>query len=149
KKPVGIYWLQAAVVNTATALGVPRAHTRIWLYRIPSLLGAVGAVLLTYWTALAFVSRRAALLAGLMMATSILLGTEARLAKTDAALLLTVVAAMGVLGRVYLGSRGHHPPVIGWRLPAIFWTALAAGMLLKGPMILAFVVLTAVTLCIF
>ena len=84
KKPVGIYWLQAAVVKTAEALGVPNARQKIWLYRIPSLIGAVGAVLLTYWTALAFVSRRAALLAGLMMATSILLGVEARLAKTDA-----------------------------------------------------------------
>jgi 4-amino-4-deoxy-L-arabinose transferase-like glycosyltransferase len=148
KKPVGIYWLQAAVVNTASALGVPQAHTTIWLYRIPSLLGAIGAVLLTYWAALAFVSRRAALLAALMMSTSILLGTEARLAKTDAMLLLTVVAAMGALGRVYLSARGHHVPVKGWTLPAIFWTALAAGMMLKGPLILAFVVLTAGTLSI-
>ena len=65
KKPVGIYWLQVAVVKTAEALGVPNARQTIWLYRIPSLIGAVGAVLLTYWTALAFVSRRAALLAGL------------------------------------------------------------------------------------
>ena len=48
---------------------------------IPSLLGAIGAVLLTYWTALAFVSRRAAVLAAMMFATSILLGVEARLAK--------------------------------------------------------------------
>src|SRR5262245_48930699 len=74
KKPVGIYWLQAGVVNAAAALGKHNALTTIGLYRIPSLLGAAGAVLLTYWTALAFVSRRAAVLAGLMMATSILLG---------------------------------------------------------------------------
>src|SRR6202790_114962 len=95
KKPVGIYWLQAGVVQTARALGMTRALTTIWLYRVPSLIGAIGAVLLTYWTALAFVSRRAALLAGLMMASSILLGVEARLATTDAMLLATVVAAMG------------------------------------------------------
>src|SRR3979411_1788509 len=37
KKPVGIYWLQAGVVKTARALGVPQALTTIWLYRIPSL----------------------------------------------------------------------------------------------------------------
>src|SRR5262245_37320215 len=78
KKPVGIYWLQAGVVKAAEAVGVRNAQTKIWLYRIPSLLGAIGAVLLTYWAALAFVSRRAALLAGLMMATSLLLGIEAR-----------------------------------------------------------------------
>ena len=149
KKPVGIYWLQAAVVNTAEALGVPKARTTIWLYRIPSLLGAIGAVLLTYWTALAFISRRAAVLAGLMLATSILLGVEARLAKTDAMLLATVVAAMGALARIYLGKRGLRPEVTSWQLPAIFWTALAAGMLLKGPLILAFVILTAGSLSIF
>src|SRR5215212_6752329 len=61
KKPVGIYWMQAAAVKIGSALGIPEARTTIWLYRIPSLLGAVGAVLLTYWTALALVSRRAAL----------------------------------------------------------------------------------------
>ena len=29
KKPVGIYWLQAAAVKAGTALGVPQAHTTI------------------------------------------------------------------------------------------------------------------------
>src|SRR6185503_11734946 len=128
---------------TAAALGVRDAQSTIWLYRIPSLLGAIGAVLLTYWSALAFVSRRAALLAGLMMATSILLGIEARLAKTDAMLLLTAVAAMGAMARAYLGDRKPAPPGLGvWVLPAIFWTALGAGVLLKGPLILMFVALT-------
>src|ERR1700682_6746400 len=41
KKPVGIYWLQAAVVKTASALGFQRALTTLWLYRRPSLVGAV------------------------------------------------------------------------------------------------------------
>ena len=44
KKPVGVYWLQAASVQAGQAAGVPRALTRIWLYRIPSVLGAIGAV---------------------------------------------------------------------------------------------------------
>src|SRR5215216_4195497 len=61
KKPVGIYWLQAGVVMAGEALGISNARSKIWLYRIPSLLGGVGAVLLTYWTALAFVPRRYAL----------------------------------------------------------------------------------------
>src|SRR5581483_5311819 len=128
KKPVGIYWLQAAVVRAADALGVPQAHTTIWLYRLPSLSGAVGAVLLTYWIALAFVSRRAAVLAGMMMATTILLGVEARLAKTDAMLLLTILAAMGAMARVYLMQRRGTLGTTGWKLPAIFWTAVAAGI---------------------
>lgn len=149
KKPVGIYWLQAAAAKTGEGLGVPQARTRIWLYRIPSLLGAIGAVLLTYWAALAFVGRGAALLAGLMMATSFLLNMEARLATTDAVLLVTILAAQGALARAYLKGFGlylddTHP----WRLPAIFWTALAAGLLIKGPLILLFVALTAIPLVI-
>jgi 4-amino-4-deoxy-L-arabinose transferase-like glycosyltransferase len=149
RKPVGIYWLQAAAVNTAAALGVPHAQTTIWLYRIPSLLGAIGAVLTTYWCALAFVSRRGAILAALMMAASALLGAEARLAKTDAVLLFTITAAMGVLARAYLSPRDAGPGRLGWALPAIFWTALAAGILIKGPVNLMVVGLTAVTLSIF
>ena len=149
KKPVGIYWLQVGAVKAASALGVREAQTTIWLYRIPSLLGAIGAVLLTYWSALAFVSRRAALLAGLMMATSILLGVEARLAKTDAMLLLTTTAAMGALARAYLSDRRSVPlATAGWALPAIFWTALGAGVLLKGPLIVLFIGLTIIALAI-
>jgi 4-amino-4-deoxy-L-arabinose transferase-like glycosyltransferase len=149
KKPVGIYWLQAAAVETASALGLPRAQVRIWLYRVPSLIGAIGAVLLTYWTALPFVTRRGAVLAGLMMASSVLLGVEARLAKTDAMLLLAVVAAMGALARVYLSwQRGEDPVHPPWTWPAVFWTALAGGILLKGPLILMFVGLAIGTLAI-
>ncbi len=148
KKPVGIYWLQAAAVRTAEAFGVPGARTTIWLYRIPSLLGAIGAVLTTYWCALAFVSRRGALLAALMMASSTLLGVEARLAKTDAMLLFTVVPAMAVLARVYLAPRDDLSARPGWGMLAVFWTAIAAGILIKGPLILMFVGLAAATLSI-
>jgi 4-amino-4-deoxy-L-arabinose transferase-like glycosyltransferase len=153
KKPVGIYWMQAAAVQTASALGLPQAQVRIWLYRIPSLIGAIGAVLLTYWTALAFVSRRSAVLAALMMCSCILLGVEARLAKTDAMLLLTSTAAMGAMARIYLSwQRGEEADqssrAMSWGIPAIFWTALAVGILIKGPLALLFVGLCIVTLAI-
>ena len=148
KKPVGIYWLQAAAVKAGEAVGVPHALTTIWLYRLPSLFGAIGAVLLTYWAALAFVARRAALLAALMMASSIILGVEARLAKTDAVLLFTCVAAMGAMARIYLGHRRAPETKAGWRWPAILWTAMAGGVLIKGPLILMFVGLTAIALAI-
>ena len=36
----------------------------------------------------------------------------------------------------------------GWLLPAIFWTALAAGVLLKGPVIVMVVALAAITLVV-
>ena len=149
KKPVGIYWLQAAAVETVSKLGLPRAQVRIWLYRVPSLIGAIGAVLLTYWTALGFVTRRGAILAGVIMCSSILLGVEARLAKTDAMLLLTTTAVMGSMARIYLTwQRGDDTVPASWTIPAIFWTAIAGGILLKGPLILMFVALTVVTLAI-
>lgn len=149
KKPVGIYWLQAATVETASALGLPRAQVRIWLYRVPSLAGAIGAVLLTYWAALAFVTRRAALIAGLILCSSILLGVEARLAKTDAMLLFAVVAMMGALGRVYTSwQRGDDPARPDWKAPLIFWLAMAGGVLLKGPLMLMFAGLTIFVLAV-
>ncbi len=147
RKPVGIYWLQAGVVNFAEALGLHNARTSIWLYRLPSLFGAIGAVLATYWCALAFVSRRGAMLAALMLMSASILGVEARLAKTDAVLLFTVVVAMAVLARVYLAPRRGDPQP-GLTQLAIFWSALAAGILIKGPMILMVVGLAAATLAI-
>ncbi|MGB6350007.1 MAG: glycosyltransferase family 39 protein [Pseudolabrys sp.] len=148
KKPVGIYWLQAAAVTAGEALGVPQARTTIWLYRLPSLVGAILAVLLTYWAALSFVARRTALIAALMMASSLLLGVEARLAKTDAVLLLTSIAAMAAMARVYLAYRRNPDADIGWKQQAVLWTALAGGVLVKGPLVLMFVILTAAALSI-
>lgn len=147
KKPVGIYWMQAAVVEVADRLGVPNAEIRIWLYRVPSLLGAIGAVLLTYWTALAFVTRRGAVLAGLIMCSSVLLNVEARMAKTDAMLLLTVMAVMGAMARVYLAwQRGEDNKQGGWLEPFVFWTGMAVSILVKGPLILMFVGFTILVL---
>jgi 4-amino-4-deoxy-L-arabinose transferase-like glycosyltransferase len=143
KKPVGIYWMQSASVALGEALGVPEARTTIALYRIPSLLGALATVLLTYWAALAFLGRRGAFLAAGFMATSIILMVEARLAKTDAALAACAVAAMGGLARAYF-SRGAG--VLPRRTLGIFWLGFAAGILMKGPLVLMFVGLTAAIL---
>ncbi|MCB2079434.1 MAG: glycosyltransferase family 39 protein, partial [Novosphingobium sp.] len=125
KKPAGIYWLQAAAVQ-ASGQG---AQAPIWVYRLPSLIAAVSIVLLTYWTALALVSRPAAALAATMLAAVLLLGVEARLAKTDAVLCATIVAAMGVLARLVM-ARGEKLP--HWQV-AVFWASAALGILVKGP----------------
>ena len=131
KKPAGIYWLQAAAVAAGESMGVPQARTTIWLYRLPSLLGALATVLLTYWAALPFLNCRNAFLATMLMATTLLLTVEARLAKTDAVVAATVVAAMGALARVWM----NRTVAGAGRLAdaAIFWTALAIGILVKGP----------------
>lgn len=146
KKPVGIYWAQAAVVSAAEAVGLPNARRTIWLYRIPSLLGALATVLLTYWAGLALGSRRMAFMAGVLVASTIVLGVEARLAKTDAVDAATVVAALGVLARLWM--RREQPPTgrEGVGLAAIFWIALAAGILVKGPVAPMVIGITALTL---
>jgi 4-amino-4-deoxy-L-arabinose transferase-like glycosyltransferase len=128
KKPVGIYWMQSSVVRAAEVVGVTHARSSIWVYRLPSLMGAIAAVLLTYWAALAFAGRRTALLAGLLFACTLIIGVEARLAKTDAVVCATVVGAMGAMARVYLGQTAGL-----WRLAVIFWTAIGLGLLVKGP----------------
>lgn len=130
KKPVGIYWLQAAAVKAGEAAGVADARERIWLYRAPSLIAAVATVLLTYWAALAFLAAPEAFLAAALMAATILLGVEARLGKTDATVAMTVVAAMGALARLWRGAPVGREV---WTLPAIFWSAIALGVLVKGP----------------
>lgn len=143
KKPVGIYWMQSASVAVGQALGVPEARTTIALYRIPSLLGAIATVLLTYWAALAFFGRRGAFLTAALMATCVILMVEARLAKTDAMLTACSVAVMGGLARAYL-SRGAG--VLPRRALLIFWTGFALGVLIKGPLVLMFAGLAAATL---
>ena len=110
KKPVGIYWLQAAAVGAGEALGIDDALRRIWLYRVPSLLAALATVFLTVWTARGMVSRAGAWLSGFLMASTLLLGVEARLATTDAVVTATVVAGMGALSRVWLARQGGVRP---------------------------------------
>ncbi len=146
KKPVGIHWLQASAVSLGEALGVPDARHQIWLYRLPSLLGALLAVLLTYWAALPMVTRSFAMLAALFVAATPLLGVEARLATTDAVLLATVVAAMGALGRVYLARDAESRSRIG--TPVLFWGAIGVGLLIKGPITPLVVALTALVLSV-
>ena len=56
---------------------------------------------------------------------------------------------MGALARAYLpDSASSSTRARAWTLPAIFWTALAAGVLLKGPVIVMIVGLAAGTLVI-
>ncbi len=146
KKPVGIYWLQAAAVAAGEALGVPRARTTIALYRLPSLLGALAAVLLTYWSALAFLARGPAFLAAALTGTSVLLTAEAHLAKTDAVLTACAAAAMGALARAWLGRGEEGRLPLGTALA--FWLAVALGILVKGPMVPMFAGLAALALCV-
>ncbi|QCG94301.1 glycosyltransferase family 39 protein [Azospirillum sp. TSA2s] len=139
KKPVGIYWLQSAATAAADALrGIPvGADKVIWTYRIPSFLGAILAVLASAWTAARLFGGPAGFIAGMMMASCVVLGVEARMGKTDAVLLATVVIGQAALAHLYLGRRDPVPAGrAAWTVPLVFWIAAGVGVLVKGPMVL-------------
>jgi 4-amino-4-deoxy-L-arabinose transferase-like glycosyltransferase len=128
KKPIGIYWLQAAAV---AAFSSPESAA-IWPYRLPSALAATIAVMLTFGLGTRLLgSRTAALMAAVLTASALGVVVEAHLAKTDAALLAAVIAGQGALGLAYTGICSGYPVPRGVAL--VFWAVEAAAILLKGP----------------
>ena len=142
KKPAGIHWMQAASVKL---LSTPES-TALWPYRLPSVLGATIAVLFAFALGLLFLDRRGAFLGAALLASSFVLVVEAHTAKTDAALLGTIVATQYALARIYLDGRDGR--VSGWRIAILFWAALAVGILIKGPVPVAVVFLTLAALLV-
>ncbi len=131
-QPVGIYWLQSLSVSL---LSTPTAK-QIWAYRVPSLISATGAVLLTAWIGAMLFGAEAGFAAALLLAMSMLLNFEARMAKIDATLLAATLTAQGALLRAYLAGISAERKGRGRWNAALFWLALGVGLLLKGPIIL-------------
>jgi 4-amino-4-deoxy-L-arabinose transferase-like glycosyltransferase len=141
-QPAGIYWLQAASVSL---LSTPEAR-EIWAYRIPSLIGAMLAVLLTAAIGNRLFGAPTGFLAAALMGVSLLLSVEARMGKIDATLLATVLVAQAALAKIYLDSvAGREAP---FRWAAILWLALGFGLMLKGPIDLLVVIGTILLLTI-
>ncbi len=93
------------------------------------------SALLVVWAARPLIGGRGAVLAGLMLATTLLAVVEAHIAKTDAALMASAVAALGAVARLVMGQGGGGTALV-------FWLAIAASILLKGPVVPAIVLLT-------
>jgi 4-amino-4-deoxy-L-arabinose transferase-like glycosyltransferase len=142
KKPAGIYWLQAASV----ALFSDADSNAIWPYRVPSLLAATASVLMTFGMGARLAGRKAAFIAGGLLAASLGLGIEAHLAKTDAVLLAFITAAQLALARIYLDAKAGRRAPLGIAL--LFWAALAAGILVKGPVAPLVAALTVIALTV-
>ncbi|HVZ99906.1 MAG TPA: glycosyltransferase [Caulobacterales bacterium] len=133
-QPAGIYWLQAGAVSAFS-----NAEAReIWANRLPSLISAIIAVLLTAWIGAMTFGRAAGVIAALGMTTCLLLNVEARMAKIDATLLAVTLTAQGLMLHTYL----RRVPLKHWQA-ILFWAALGAGVMLKGPIIFVIVGLTA------
>ncbi len=134
RKPVGIYWMQAASVHIAEPF-TPRLNTA-WPYRLPSVLGLVIGALAALWGGTALLGPRAALIGALLYASGLLAGMEGMTAKTDAVMVGFTTLALAAAARLRVG-------VAKERLVAlVFWSALACGALVKGPVPPAIVVLS-------
>ena len=127
KKPVGIYWMQAAAVAATSSV----ENRDIQPYRIPSILGAMLAAAACAWAGAAMFGQRAGFLAGAMLGATFLLSTEAGIAKTDAMLCASVTLAMAGLARIYLATRAGEAPRRPHKL--MFWLGLGLSILIKGP----------------
>ena len=129
KKPVGIYWLQAALV-TLTGQG-PEAG--IWAYRLASVIGGLSAVLLLYWATLALVrpARRADRLGDLrVFADPHHRGAsrqDRRGPRRD-----RHPRARGASPASIFGSGVDRPPIL---VALLFWIGIGLGFLIKGPVI--------------
>ena len=134
KKPVGIYWMQAAAVAVTSSV----ENRDIQPYRIPSILGAMLAAAACAWAGAAMFGQRAGFLAGAMLGATFLLSTEAGIAKTDAMLCAAVTLAMAGLARIYLATRAGEAPRRPHKLA--FWLGIGLSILIKGPIGLIVVV---------
>ncbi|MFC3907850.1 ArnT family glycosyltransferase [Legionella dresdenensis] len=126
QKPPGINWLQAGSVK----LFSDADSTDIWPYRVPSTLGALLAVIFTWWFSKRFISSKAAITAAVMLAACLLLVIEAHMAVIDASLLFSVLLMQGSLWIVYQASMEGRKAHWGWAFA--FWLAMSYGFLLKG-----------------
>lgn len=136
KKPAGVYWLQSAMVQM-TAL--PGERT-LWAQRVPSVLGALLAVLATYWGGRSFLSRQYAVVAALLLASTFGLVFEAHIAKTDALLCGFSALTLAGLLRLRAGS--------GQAVALLVWAALAIGFMIKGPVVGTLVIFTLIGLAL-
>ncbi|MBX3386362.1 MAG: glycosyltransferase family 39 protein [Phycisphaeraceae bacterium] len=191
-KPPLIYWVQGAGIrlfgdppppSPSPAPPAPPAPGsvgasepflgNIWVFRLPSVLSAIGSVFLTWRIGLSMFGRSrlphggsalAAWLAGAFLAVSPIVAWEAHQARADQLLLFLTTAAMGAMWIVWRrvppapARNGHEgsarDPVLppsslrAFVPPSLFWLCLSLAILTKGPIAPMIAGLTALTLCV-
>jgi 4-amino-4-deoxy-L-arabinose transferase-like glycosyltransferase len=134
QKPPGFYWLVAAVGKFNAGSVSP------WVARLPAAAAALAAVLLVYVFLRREGSRTGAVVGAIVLATANHFVAIGRTARIDVPLTFAVTAALVAF------YRGVSPPRRAGRTFWFLGAALAAGcaVLLKGPVGLALIGLTAV-----
>lgn len=133
KKPAGIYWMQSA---SAWLFGKDTPAS----YRLPSVIGGFGIMLITFMMARRMMPPMQATFAAAFMGLSLITAAEARLAKTDAMLCLLIMVQQYALWMITtLDRQGKY---VSGRYALNLWVSLALGILVKGPIAPAVLVLT-------
>ncbi len=123
RKPPMAFWLMA---GSYAALGINE-----FAARLPSTLAVAGSAACLWFFGGFLVGRRAARLAAIVLASSLFVLNMGKIALTDGVLLACqTVAALSLL-------RGVIRP--SWGAFAVLWSAVAVGVLVKGPPILILV----------
>ncbi len=137
KKPIGIYWAQ--VISTKI-FGEP-PYDKIWTYRIPSFLGIFLSLILIFFVTSNLFDKNVGFLSTFLMSLSFLTVTEINQAKSDGLLFLFInICNLIVLNFAHLLEKKKQTRKFK-SLKLLFWISLAFGILIKGPIILLFVIL--------
>lgn len=176
-KPPLIYWCQCASIAAFGDEPGRYANGNIWVFRVPSVLAAIGSVLVTWRLGRRMLDPRAAWLGAAMLAVCPMVVWDAHQARADQLLLFCTVAAQYALYVIWnrgapadrCADRGRanrergtsafrfHPgfPIRDPRsairdllAPILFWLAFAAGIMTKGPITPMIAGLTVLALCV-
>jgi len=128
-KPPVIYWAQAASAAIFSK-GDP-FQDALWMYRLPSVLSAICAVLITWRIGLSLFDPRCAWLAGALLALCPLVWFDAHLARADQLLLAVTTGAMWAQLTIWRRARRKERVPI-W-LSVTFWALVSLGVMVKGP----------------
>jgi len=134
KKPAGSYWLQAGSVKLFSDV----EKREIWPHRIPSVLGALLAILATYWGGVRMLGREAAMIGCTLLGISMIFVFESHIAKTDA--LLCGFSALSLASMAHLRNGGGRKSAI------LFWLALGCAVIIKGPILPLLLILCFISL---
>ncbi len=130
-KPPMIYWTQA--ISAGILTGWDSAGDAIWMYRIPSLLGAIITIMATWRIGCVLfpgaVGARTGLLAGFLLAAAPIFAWEARQARADQLLVMWTTLAMWLLAKAWRDRDRTQP----WMRVLALWVVVGGGVLTKGP----------------
>ncbi len=136
-KSAGIYWLEAI---SAAAFG----KDEIIAYRLPSIIAAITTPLMVFFFARRLMPDRNAAVAAMLMGVSTIMAVIGRLATPDAVMVFLIVCQQWALLQIYAQAiEGRH---VKGHLAAIFWLALALGIMVKGLMAPSLAAMTIMTL---